>query len=90
MKGFVKLVVEEGSLKQERKDKNHKERINAFDSIKILHFSMTKDCTDKVKMQTVFEKNRKDANKLYLCICGSLNLTVNYIIFKMECNYSTA
>ena len=45
---------------------------------------MTKDCRDKVNMQRVFEKDRKARNKLYLNVCGSLNLAVNYLSNRME------
>lgn len=51
-------MVGEGSLKQERKDKNHKGRINGSDYIKVLDFYPIKDCIGKVKMQIVFEKFR--------------------------------
>lgn len=78
-------MVGEGSLKYE---KNYRERINVFDYIKTLHFYMTKDWRDKVKMHIVFEKNRKKktSDKLHLNICSYLNLAINYIIFTIKCN----
>lgn len=78
-KAMQNLWQEKTALKKREKTKSHKERMNIFNYSKILHCCMIKDCREKPSMQILLEKDRKASNKLYLNICGSLNLAVNYL-----------